>query len=784
MIRTHCTIAFKYLRSHPSYSLLSILGFSLALAGTFLLLSHLLYQRDFDKHVSTWDRVYRLSGEINLPANENIHGCLGPRLGPVMKEEMAAVEEMTRLVPFEEECILGREGIRHFEDQVYYADPSVFRVFPLDFLQGDPERSLVSSGQMVISESVARKYFDRTDVVGEQLTLNQNMVFEISGVTRDLPANVHHKMHILISMATFRPEMQAMIQGNDSENYWRPFAFHFLLLKKQNTAADVEAAFPAFYKEHMAEFGEALQASFRLIVTPLPELHFTPEYAYDMPKGSRDYEGLLILAGTFLMLIALLNYSNLLAASLAQRQESLERFRTTGASRKQILSLLFTESLLLMGASMLAAYLLVGLARTRVGAWFGASPLPAESGQGLLLLVSGLLLLAFLAAFVLPVSTRMGRKPGLTLAGLGKSSVVIQFGFSVFLVISSLLITRQVRFLLDGDMGYRTDAVLQIRLHAEDAPLEKILTLKQELNGLAAVEQVAYCTNIPGEPLATAHFKMDADGLEASKIVSLVGIDADYLPLMDMELKEGRNFHPGGPAAQEGILVNEACIDFLGMGESLSGQRIRDIEILGVVKNARYNSFREEARPIAFYCNTEKRGYLIARLQSADLRESLRAVEAVYGEVFPDRPFEATFLDETVASMYRDDILQNRLLVLFTLLSITIANTGLFGLVALLHRRRRKEVGIRKANGATTTHIVLLLIRQVFVWIFLAACGAVPLSWYLSGRWLQNFTQRTDFSFSLVLWGILLTLGTALITTGFITLQAARRNPVDTLRHE
>jgi putative ABC transport system permease protein len=241
-------IAIKYLVKQPAYSLLSILGFSLAFASVFFIYSHVSYQNSFDKHVDTWDRVYRLSGEINLPGNENIHGLLGPRLAPEMKADIPAVENMTRLVPFQEKCIVTQGESVFFEEQVYYADSTVFQVFPLHFLYGTAASALVSDGQMVISESMARKYFGKADVIGEHLKLNNNKDFVITGVCKDLPDNVHHKMHLLISWKSFGPEIQGRVESKDSENYWRPFAYHFILLGAHNRMEEVEAAFPAFYE--------------------------------------------------------------------------------------------------------------------------------------------------------------------------------------------------------------------------------------------------------------------------------------------------------------------------------------------------------------------------------------------------------------------------------------------------------------------------------------------------------------------------------------------------------
>ena len=797
MIRTYLAIALKYLFRQPAYSALSILGFSLAFAGLFLIYSHVSYQYGYDRHLETWDRVYRLSGEIDLPDNENIHAQLGPRLAPVMKEEIPAIVQMARLVAFEEKCIVTAGEQVYFEDQVYYADSTIFDVFPLRFLYGTPRNALVTNGQIVISEQIAEKYFGTSDVIGREIRINNEMTFTVTGVTRDLPENVHHKLHMLISMASLPAPILEMLDGNDSENFWRPFAYHFIMLGPENTIDEVENAFPAFYDRHMAEFGDFLKADFRLIITALPDVHFTPQFNYDLPKGNRGYSYLLIVAGLFLLFIALLNYANLLSSSLASRTHSLGIFKINGAERSHLYKLLTAELLLvLLGSAALAFFMLTG-AETWLSARMGGNGLAAgfHTGSFLLLLLG--VLAAVSVAFLWPVLIRVRRRPITLLRdqmdlnmqtrrfGFGKGSIVVQLTCSVILIISSLLISGQVRFLLKSDTGYNTHNIVQVKLHAENLPVERIFSFKQELKKSPMVSEVAYSSNIPGETMATAHFKMDVDGQEASRIVSLLAVDADYIPLMGMELREGRNFDRDRPTdPQGGVILNEACIRFLGLGDSLTGKFIQQIEILGVLKNGKFNSLHDDPRPVALYFMTGNRGYMNVKLNTGDLAGALAFIGGTYERFFDQIPFEYSFLDQTVEDMYRNDINQSRLLGLFTVLSIVMANIGLFGLVSLLNRKRIREIGIRKVNGAQKWQIVALLTRQLVVWVAIAMVIAIPVTWYVTRLWLQGFATRTSFSLWMVLLGAMIILGSAVVTTAAMILRASSKNPVETLRYE
>ncbi|MDF1576722.1 MAG: ABC transporter permease [Bacteroidales bacterium] len=797
MIRTYITIAFKYLVRQPAYSVLSILGFSLAFASLFVIYSQVSYQRSYDRHLEIRDRVYRLSGEINLPDNENIHAQLGPRLAPVMKEEIPAVVQMARLVSFDEKCLVHAGEQIFFEDHVYFADTTVFELFPLQFLYGTPQNALLTEGQTVISESFAEKYFGSADVLGRQLKINNDRIYEVTGVTKDLPDNVHHKLHMLLSMKSLSPPVLELLDAEDSENYWRPFAYSFILLGENNSISEVEHAFPAFYEKHMAQFGNFLKADFKLIITALPDLHFTPQYTYDLPKGNRTYSYLLMAAGLFLLLIALLNYTNLLSASLASRTHSLGIFKINGAERFHIFKLLITESLILIVIAVAVAWFMLTAAETWFTGRLSGTLMQSGFRTASFLLLTLLVLAAISLAFILTIISRVYRQPIHLLKGdsslgakikrygFGKGSIVIQFTFSVILIISSLLITRQVQYLLKAGIGFNTDNIVQVKLHAEGVALEKIFSFKQELKKSSVVREVAYSSNVPGEVFATSHFKVDADGQEASKIVSLLAIDADYLPLMQMELKEGRNFDRDRPTdPQSGVILNEACIGFLGMGDSLTGKRIREIEIIGVVKNGKFNSLHEESRPVALYFMTGNRGYMNVKLNTGDLSGALIQIQDTYEKFFDNIPFEYSFLDQTVEQMYRNDINQSKLLAIFTILSIVISNIGLFGLVSLLNRLRIREIGIRKVNGAHRWQIVLLLGKQLLVWVAVAIDLAIPVTWYVSRLWLQNFATRISFSWWIVLLGGVIILLSAMITTAGITLRASARNPVDTLRYE
>ncbi len=427
-----------------------------------------------------------------------------------------------------------------------------------------------------------------------------------------------------------------------------------------------------------------------------------------------------------------------------------------------------TESLIIILASVALAWFILSGVESYFKNWLDGALLSSGFQTGSFLLLVLVVFGSLTIAFLLSVINRIYRQPvkllrgegeysfGRRPRGFGKISIIIQFTFAVILVISSILITRQVQHLLKANVGYNTEQVVQVKLHTGDLPLEKILAFKEELKRSPQIRNAAFSSNVPGEVLGTSHFKMSVDGEEASKIISLMTIDADYLPLMEMELKEGRNFRPGEESG--GVILNEACIDFFGLGDSLAGKFVRNIEILGVLKGGKYNSLHDDSKPIIFISGTHNRGYMNVKLDTDDLKAAMEYIQDTYEAFFETIPFEATFMDGTVQAMYQDDINQSKLLGVFTGLCIVIANIGLFGLVALLNRRRIKEVGIRKVSGAQRWQIALLLGKQLFAWVLIAVLIAVPITLWVTRLWLRNFADQTKFAWWIIPLGGLLIL--------------------------
>ncbi len=346
---------FRQASRNKVFTILNLLGLSVGMAAFMLLLQFVVYENSFDEFHPDSDNIYRVRYD-GYQNGQRMFACAAavPAVGPAMKNNFPEVLEYSWAFPLSG-VLTNDQDVSYREHKIQIATPSFLSMFSWEMLAGDTS-ALSKPYTVVVTESTARKYYGDEEPIGKTLRFGDEYEFEIRGVTLDLPENVHHRMHILVSWNTFGPGMHERIVSKDSENFWRPFAYHFILLGEQNTIGEVEGVFPEFYEKYMAEFGNFLQAKFTLILTPLPDLHFTPNYSYDWPKGNRTYSYLLIVAGLFILLIALLNFRNLLSASMAARTRSLGVFKINGASRNQLYLLLMTESLMIMLVSVALAW--------------------------------------------------------------------------------------------------------------------------------------------------------------------------------------------------------------------------------------------------------------------------------------------------------------------------------------------------------------------------------------------------------------------------------------------
>jgi len=350
---------------------------------------------------------------------------------------------------------------------------------------------------------------------------------------------------------------------------------------------------------------------------------------------------------------------------------------------------------------------------------------------------------------------------------------------------SSITISKQLSFLIDSDVGFDKDNVLLIELPDEEAELLKVDAFKDELKKSTLFSHIALSNRAPGDVMGSIHFQLDVDGETVTKIVNSMSIDYDYIPLMGMKIKKGRNYtRERNKNVTQGIIVNEAFVDYCGFSDDIIGEKVNGVEIIGIIENASFASLHTEVEPILFLLNNNPSGYLNIRLKTSKIDQTINSLKESWTAFFPDVPFEFQFLDQRVEMLYKDDLRKGKLIQLFTLISFIISSMGFFNLATNISKQKTKEIGIRKVNGASIVEILIMLNKDFILMVIIAFIIAFPVAYYAMNKWLESFAYRIELSWWIFILSGFIALIIALITVSFQTLRAARRNPVLSLKYE
>ncbi|MDX8338875.1 ABC transporter permease [Draconibacterium sp. IB214405] len=788
-------LALKNLFGKDRTSLLSILGLAIALVSTFYIYSYVSFELSYDNQHKKAKRIYRISADIVAAENTATHAILGPLMGPGLKEFFPAVETFTRLIPIRQQTALEYNHQQYLVEEAYSADADVFNIFTLDFIYGDQHNIFQNPNELVINESLSQKIFGNTNPVGESL-LRDGKPLTIVGVVKDSPENAHHKLNVLFSLVDRWSNLEGISPVQVSEGYWMPSTFLFILLKPKTSIESITGNFDSFYDKYMADFGKAINAKFKPIAVQLRGLHFSRYMDYDYAKGNKTYTYLLIMIGVFILSVAVLNYANLLFTQNIAQSKKLGINKILGASHLILFKQFIANSFFFIFSSMLLAYLIYFLSLYALvsltninSAIFSTLTVFKLSAILLTVLVIIASSISFLNQFR-KEGIKMLKPSSLKLFGsanyrFGISSTVIQYTLSTILIISMIIITRQINFLLKSDMGFNKDNVLIVDLNNLSGTGYSINPFLNELRNNPNVVNAASSTNVPGDVMGTSHFQIQRDGEMVTKIVKTMGIDYNYIPTLNLELKEGRNFaETFSDSSFHSVIINEAFIDFCGFSGDMIGQKVAGTEVVGVLKNARFNSLHNPTDPMVLYLGKERMKYLNIKLSSSNLTTTVQSIKKTWNELYPEVVFDTQFLDNRIEKLYNKDQQINKLIELFTLVSLLLSVMGMVNLSTILTKSRTKEIGIRKANGANTFEILRILNSKFVRWVSFAYLLSVPISYLLMQKWLQSFANKIYMSWWIFGLAGIIVFGIALLTVNWNSWKAANKNPVEALRYE
>ncbi len=789
-------LAIKKLFGKNNASLISILGLAIALVSIFYIYSYVDFELSYDSQHKNANRIYRISGDIVAAENTATHAVLGPLMSPELKNYFPAVESFTRLIPNRGQTTLEYNNKQFVVDEAYLADPDVFHIFSLDFIYGDIKNAFEAPNEIVINKSLSKKIFGDINPVGE-LIIKDGQALKVVGVIKDSPDNSHHKLNVLFSIGDRWSNLENLPSIQISEGYWMPSAYHFILLKPKTSIESITDNFDSFYNTYMAEFGKAINATFNPVIIPLRDLHFSRHMDYDYPKGNKTYIYLLIMIGLFILSVATINYANLLFTQNITESKKIGIKKIIGASHLVLFKQFLANSFVFILASLVLAHLIYFLSLSALVSVTNIDK-TIFSTLTILKLSSFLLLVLVVISSFISFMNQLG-KDGIKLLQpfsfkmlgsanfkFGLSSTVIQYTLTTILIISMIIISRQINFMLKSDMGFNKENVLIVDLNSLKGTGYSVNPFLNEIQNNPKITSAALSANIPGNVMGTSHFQIQRDGETVTKIVKTMGVDYNYIPTLNLQLKEGRNFAlTFNDSSYNSVIINEAFIDFCGFSGSIIGQKlVGNTKVIGVLKNARFNSLHNPTEPMVLFLGDKKMRYLNIKLNSNDLNATVQSIKKTWENIYPEVLFETQFLDNRISMLYKKDQQINSLIKLFTFISLLISVMGMVNLSTILTKSKTKEIGIRKANGASTLGILLLLNTKFVKWVAFAFILSIPASYFIMQKWLQSFAFKINISWWIFGLAGIIVFSIALLTVNWNSWNAARKNPVEALRYE
>ncbi len=786
-------ITVRSLLRNKTYTSLNIIGLTSGLIVFLLITQYVRYEFSYDNYHEKKDRIYRVYKEDagNYYQGTNKFAVIPAPLAGALVEEFPEVVTATAIDKDWNTIVRANDEV-FMESTIHSADPSIFDIFSLEVLVGSREHLLQEPRSAVLSESTARKYFDRIDVIGETIRFRDEIDFQVSGVIKDMPGNSHFVMNIILN---FQGLLEAKNRPNDN---WSNSSYYcFILLNDPLDAQRVQAKMPqirAKYADDPIESEEGQESQY--YVQPLDQLHFTKDVNFDIAPSADARSLYLYLGIAFMILfIAAINYVNLATARAMNRTREIGVRKVVGAHRWALVGSFLHESTLLVGTSLVVGLIAVVAIMPHFSLFVGKDiPIPLQSGQfwawivalgTVMTLLSGIYPALILSRFKV-VPALKGTKVASNKVVLRNALVVFQFTVSCALILGASVLNDQLNYIQNMDTGFTRDQIVIIQ--ARDATIrEKLGIFKDELRKVAGVTYVSSSNSLPNNISSNSSAKWPGrpDGLSIPLYTNV--IDYDYVDLFELEVVDGRQFKRELDRPQKSMLLNESAVEALGWEDPIGRQMITwfgdTARIVGILKDFHQHSVHLPIEPAQFFLH-ETRGTISIKIAGEHLDAALKGMEEAYLSFEPAYPYEYKFFNDIFDKAYQSEINTARLAEWFTILAIVIACLGLYGLAAHRVQHRIKEIGVRKVLGASVVRILLLLTKDFGLLLILAFVIAAPIAWQVMQNWLSDFAYHVEinwFSFVLAFAMMMIVAG---LTVGYRTFRAAASNPVEALREE
>jgi len=816
MLKNYLTIAFRNLKKHRFYTAINIFGLAIGIASCLLIMLYVTNELSYDKHHEAADRIYRLDSEIKFGPNHLIMAVTPAPLADALRNDFPEVESAARFWNYGSVLIKKtEENIKELD--VIMADSSVFSVFTIPFIEGNPKQALHDPYTMVISETTAKKYFPNENPIGQTLVIENKDNYKITGVYQDMPTTSHFHFNAML----------ALVSNNyNKDDNWLSNNFNtYIKLKRGTDYKALEAKFPKMTDQYAGPQAKlALGNDFSMdkfraagnkiefTLHPLTDIHLHSQRTAELGINSDiTYIYLFGSIAIFILAIACINFMNLSTARSSNRAKEVGVRKVMGSLRTHLIRQFLTESILLSMFSFAIAITI---------AWMALPSFNGLSGKNLFLpfgdldfwmIVLGAAVLIgilagtypsfFLSAFkpvnVLKGNVVLGMKSGL----IRSSLVVFQFSISILLIIGTIAVNRQLGFIQNKNIGFNKDQVIVIK----DAygMADQLQSFKNEVLKDNRIVSGTISGYLPVSGTNRSDNTHWPEGMQPTQenMVALQcwEVDYDYLKTLDIKIKEGRDFSKEFPSDSGAVILNQAAIELFGFTKDPLGRKISTFKgsqgdnfdpksfatfpVIGIVDDFNFESLKQTITPLAFFLR-KSTGLVSFRFEASNTQDVINSIEKTWKTMAPGLPFSYSFLDEDFGKMYSAEQRLGKIFIVFAALAIIIACLGLFALTSFTAEQRTKEIGIRKVLGASVGSIVVLLSKEFGKLIIISFLLAAPLAWYGIDWWLKDYIYKAEIGVFVYVLSGFSAFFIAWATMSFQSFKAARNNPVKSLRSE
>lgn len=789
MFINYLKIAIRNIKRHKVFSFINIAGLGTGLAISLFIVLWVQDELSHDRFHKNFKNIYRIVEQWEISDGSVNPGATTPYpLGPALRDNYPEVEESLHFL-IEDGTLVGYTDKRFYENKFAFADANFFSMFSFPLLKGSPETVLKDLNALVISQSMAKKYFGNEDPMGKILAINARHDFIISGIMLDMPHNSHIQADFVCNFE--------FLVANDWSKRWVDHMYYTYVRLRPDT--DLET-FGAKIKSYINDNNND-PTIIQIFLQPLKDIHLRSNLNYDMDgtsQGKALYVYIFSIVAVLVLLIACINFMNLATAKASNRAKEIGVRKVSGASKGHLIKQFFGESLFMSLLALLFALICVAVLLPEFNSLTGKNLNSMSIFNGSMFFYSlALAVITGLLAGIYPALYLSSFSPSYVFKGKLRSGaksryfrgtlVVLQFSLSIILLMGTFVIRDQLTYMQDKNLGINKDNIIYMEMRGKLKNNHE--AFRTELSQHPEIKSVTTSSELPTN-IRWATTGVDWEGKTPGYRFhwSVMSVDFDYIDTFGLEILEGRNFSKEmSTDINAAYIINETGADVLGY-ESAIGKNFSlwDTEgtIIGVVRDFHFNSLHEQIEPLIIKANPRWNSLVFVKISSNNIMGVIAKIEKIHQNMNPDYPFQFHFLDAEYENIYLSEKRTGRLFQYFSFVAIFISCLGLFGLSSFMAEQRTKEIGIRKVLGANIPKILLPLLKDFTQWVLLANLIAWPIGYYVMSKWLAHFAYRTDFSWRIFLFSGLFTFVIAVATVGYKSVKAATASPIESLRYE